>query len=158
MRYGIGILSIAMMLATSLVWADDPALERKRLNFFESKIRPVLIKNCYECHATDSKKISGGLLVDSRQGLLEGGESGPAVVPGNLKESLLVSALKYDAFEMPPTGMLSPEIIADFEKWIRDGAIDPRRGAGYRSASRRRIRRTRSLSSQRLMSLSMLMN
>jgi hypothetical protein len=128
MRYGIGILSIAMMLATSLVWADDPALERKRLNFFESKIRPVLIKNCYECHATDSKKISGGLLVDSRQGLLEGGESGPAVVPGNLKESLLVSALKYDAFEMPPTGMLSPEIIADFEKWIRDGAIDPRRG------------------------------
>ena len=125
MRYGI--LSIAMMLATGSAWADDPALDRQRLDFFESKIRPVLVKNCYECHAADSKKISGGLLVDSRQGLLEGGESGPAVVPGDLKESLLISALKYDGFEMPPTGMLSPEIIADFEKWIQDGAIDPRR-------------------------------
>jgi len=82
-----GILSIAMILATGSVWAGDPAVERQRLEFFESKIRPVLVKSCYECHAAYSKKISGGLLVDSRQGLLEGGESGPAVVPGDLKET-----------------------------------------------------------------------
>jgi hypothetical protein len=125
MRYGI--LSIAMLLATGSAWAGDPAVERQRLDFFESKIRPVLVKHCYECHAADSKKISGGLLVDSRQGLLEGGESGPAVVPGDLKESLLISALKHDDFEMPPKGKLSPTVIADFEKWIQDGAIDPRR-------------------------------
>jgi hypothetical protein len=125
MRYGF--LLIAMLLATGSAWAGDPTVERQRLDFFESKIRPVLVKNCYECHAADSKKISGGLLVDSRQGLLEGGESGPAVVPGDLKESLLISALKHDDFEMPPKGKLSPTVIADFEKWIQDGATDPRR-------------------------------
>jgi hypothetical protein len=124
-----GIISIAMILATGSVWAGDPAVERQRLEFFESKIRPVLVKSCYECHAADSKKISGGLLVDSRQGLLEGGESGPAVVPGDLKESLLISALKHDDFEMPPKGKLPPEVIADFEKWIQDGATDPRRAS-----------------------------
>jgi len=117
------------MLATGSAWAADSAVERQRLDFFESKIRPVLVKSCYECHAADSKKISGGLLVDSRQGLLEGGESGPAVVPGDLKESLLISALKQDDFEMPPKGKLSSEVIADFEKWIQDGATDPRRAS-----------------------------
>ena len=68
------ILSIAMLLAAGSVCADDPAVERQRLDFFEAKIRPILVKHCYECHAADSKKISGGLLVDSRQGLLDGGE------------------------------------------------------------------------------------
>jgi hypothetical protein len=102
------------------------AQTNKRLEFFESKIRPVLVQHCYECHAADSKTIRGGLLVDSRQGLLEGGESGPAIVPGNLEESLLISALKYQDFEMPPKEKLSPEIIANFEKWITDGAEDPR--------------------------------
>ena len=95
--------------------------------FFESKIRPVLVQHCYECHAADSKMLRGGLLVDSRQGLLEGGESGPAVVPGDPEESLLISALRHDAFEMPPKQKLSQVIIDDFIKWIRDGAEDPRR-------------------------------
>ncbi len=124
MRYGI--LPIAILLTMGSAGAADRTVERQRLDFFESKIRPVLVEHCYECHATDSKKLRGGLLVDSRQGLLEGGESGPAVVPGDLKESLLISALKYDDFEMPHTGILSPEVIADFEKWIRAGATDPR--------------------------------
>ncbi|MFT5409679.1 MAG: hypothetical protein ACI9NC_002404, partial [Verrucomicrobiales bacterium] len=121
------ILSIVILLTTGSAWADNPVVERQRLVFFESKIRPVLVKHCYECHAIDSKKLRGGLLVDSRQGMLEGGESGPAVTPGDLEESLLISALRYDDFEMPPKGKLSPEVIADFEKWIRDGATDPRR-------------------------------
>ena len=99
-----GILSIAILLATGSVWAGNPALERPGLDFYESKIRPVLVKNCYECHAADSRKLSGGLLIDSRQGLLKGGKSGPAVVPGDLKESVLISALKS------PT----PEQIAQF--------------------------------------------
>ena len=124
MRYGI--LSIAILLTAGSAWAD-PAVQRQRLEFFESKIRPVLVQHCYECHAADSKKLRGGLLVDSRQGLLKGGESGPAVVLGDLKTSLLISALKYDDFEMPPKGKLPAAVIADFEKWIQDGAIDPRR-------------------------------
>jgi hypothetical protein len=121
-----GILSIAILLASGSAWAD-PAVERQRLEFFETKIRPVLVKHCYECHAADSKKLRGGLLVDSRQGLLKGGESGPAVMPSDPKKSLLISALKYDDFEMPPKGKLPTAVVADFEKWIQDGAIDPRR-------------------------------
>ena len=115
-----------ILLTAGSAWAGDPSVERQRLDFFETKIRPILVEHCYECHAADSKKLSGGLLVDSRQGLLEGGESGPAVVPGDLEESLLISALKHDDFEMPPQGKLSSEVVADFEKWIQDGAIDPR--------------------------------
>jgi len=124
MRYGI--LSSLILLAASSMEASDRAVERQRLEFFETKIRPVLVKHCYECHAADSRKLSGGLLVDSRKGLLAGGESGPAVVPGIPRESLLISALKQDGFEMPPKGKLSPQVIADFEKWIQDGATDPR--------------------------------
>ncbi|MCP4193172.1 MAG: DUF1553 domain-containing protein [Planctomycetaceae bacterium] len=120
------ILPIAILLAASSVGASDPNVERERLDFFESKIRPVLVKQCYECHAVDSKKLSGGLLVDSRQSLLQGGESGPAIVPNAPQESLLISALKHDDFEMPPKGKLSQQVIADFEKWIEDGATDPR--------------------------------
>ena len=121
-----GILSIAILLTTGSAWAANPDVERQRLEFFETKIRPVLVEHCYECHATDSKKLRGGLLVDSRQGLLDGGESGPAVVPGDMEESLLISALKHDEFEMPPKSKLPPEVIANFEKWILDGATDPR--------------------------------
>ena len=125
-----GILSITMLLGMGSAWAVEPAVKpavkRQRLDFFESKIRPVLVKHCYECHAADSKTIRGRLRVDSRRGLLKGGETGPAVVPGDLKKSLLISALKHDGFEMPPKGKLRPEVIADFERWIKDGAIDPR--------------------------------
>ena len=123
-----GTLSIAMLLLVVSTGFSDDAVERQRLEFFESKIRPVLVKHCYECHAADSKKLRGGLLVDSRQGLRKGGESGPALVPGDPKESLLISSLKYDGFEMPPKGKLSPGVIADFEKWIQEGATDPRIG------------------------------
>ena len=122
-----GILRITVLLATGTAWAADPAVERQRLEFFETKIRPVLVEHCYECHATDSKKLRGDLLVDSRQGLLDGGESGPAVVPGDPGKSLLISALKHDDFEMPPKKTLSSSVITDFEKWIQDGATDPRR-------------------------------
>ncbi len=97
------------------------------LAFFEKKIRPVLVENCYKCHSASSEKVKGGLLLDTREGIRKGGESGHAVVPGNLKESLLISALKHDDFEMPPKKVLPAAVVADFEKWIQDGAADPRR-------------------------------
>src|SRR5262245_56487378 len=90
----------------------------KELEFFEKKIRPVLVQHCYECHSADSKKIKGGLLLDTREGLLAGGESGAAIVPGNVDGSLLIEALKYEGLEMPPKGQLPAAVIADFEKWI----------------------------------------
>ncbi|MCP4173234.1 MAG: DUF1553 domain-containing protein [Fuerstiella sp.] len=104
--------------------ADDAA----KLEFFESRIRPVLVEHCYKCHAVNAKNVRGGLLLDSKAGALDGGESGAAVVPGAPEESLLLSALKHESYEMPPDRKLSDAIVADFEKWIHDGAVDPRIG------------------------------
>jgi hypothetical protein len=109
--------------------AEEPAeviAEPADVELFESKIRPVLVKHCYSCHSAGAKDLKGGLLLDHRDGLRKGGESGPAVVPGKVEESLLVDALKYDGFEMPPKGKLPDSVIADFETWIRNGAADPR--------------------------------
>ena len=75
-----GILSLAILLPICATGVSDETSKRQRLEFFESNIRPVLVKHCYECHAGDSKKVQGRLLLDSRQGLLKGGESGPCLL------------------------------------------------------------------------------
>ncbi len=97
-----------------------------QVEFFEKKIRPVLVKQCYSCHSAKSKILRGGLRLDNRQAVARGGETGPALLPGKPAESLLLQALKYDGLEMPPSGKLSASVIADFETWIRQGAPDPR--------------------------------
>lgn len=98
------------------------------LDFFEKKIRPVLVKHCYECHAADAKTVGGKLFLDTRAGMLRGGESGPALIPGNPAESLLLQALRYESFEMPPADPLPEQLIHDFQTWIERGAADPRDG------------------------------
>ncbi|MCG6156535.1 DUF1553 domain-containing protein [Rubinisphaera margarita] len=112
----------------SVLRAESPALSPEDLAFFEEKIRPVLIEHCYECHSPESKAIKGGLLVHSREALATGGDSGPAVIPGDVDESLLLSAMKFESFEMPPQGKLPEQILNDFETWIKRGAPDPRDG------------------------------
>ncbi len=97
------------------------------IEFFEKRIRPVLVTHCYKCHSKDEKK-QGGLLLDSRATIRRGGDTGPAVVPGKPAESELIAALRYESFEMPPKGKLPANVIADFVKWIRIGAPDPRDG------------------------------
>lgn len=94
--------------------------------FFEQKIRPVLIKECYGCHSANAKAIKGGLRVDSRAGLLTGGDSGPAVVPGKPEESPLLDALRHDGIAMPPKSKLPDAVVADFERWVKIGMPDPR--------------------------------
>lgn len=118
------------MLSSPLLRAAEPTPEQ--LRFFEQKIRPVLVQNCYECHSAKSKLLQAELRVDSSQGLLTGGASGPAIVPGKPEESLLLETLRYtgDSYDMPPKGKLPDHVIADFEKWIADGAPDPRTDAG----------------------------
>ncbi|QDT37719.1 PSD1 and planctomycete cytochrome C domain-containing protein [Stratiformator vulcanicus] len=98
------------------------------LRFFEAKIRPALIKHCYECHSTESGKAKGGLRVDTRDALLRGGEGGPAVVAKSTTRSLLYEAILYEdgGYQMPPKGKLPAQVIADFRKWILMGAPDPR--------------------------------
>lgn len=99
-------------------------------DFFENKIRPALVEHCYSCHSPQAKKIKGGLLLDTREGSRRGGDTGPAVVPGDATKSLLIKAIRYDDpdLEMPPKKKLPAEVIADFEKWIAMGAPDPRDG------------------------------
>ncbi|MBC7366047.1 MAG: PSD1 domain-containing protein [Undibacterium sp.] len=100
--------------------------------FFENKIRPVLVDNCYKCHSHDADRIKGGLLLDSPQALLMGGDTGPALIPGQPGESLLITAITYkdDDLQMPPKGKkLSDAQIANLTEWVRRGAPDPRAGA-----------------------------
>ncbi len=107
---------------------DSSQPNAEDLEFFETRIRPILVEHCYECHAANSKVIRGGLQVDSREALRKGGDNGPAVRPGKPAESPLIEALKYEELQMPPKGKLPDAVIADFVTWIKKGAIDPRVG------------------------------
>jgi len=102
--------------------------------FFEREIRPVLVEHCYECHSARSKIVKGGLLLDTRDGIRKGGDSGPSVVPGKMDESLILGALRHETFEMPPEQRLPNTVVASFEKWIGMGAPDPRDGGGAAAA------------------------
>ena len=105
---------------------------QESLAFFESKIRPVLVEQCYSCHSQEAAtkgKLKGGLYLDSRDGMLRGGDTGPALSSEHTEESLILKALRYEEYEMPPSGKLSANIIEDFERWVAQGAIDPRRAA-----------------------------
>ena len=113
-------------LSLALLVAPAAAQEDHRREFFERKIRPVLVRHCYECHSTASVALKGELLLDSRDGLLKGGESGAAIVPGEPDASLLLEAIRHESYEMPPDEKLPDAVIDDFEQWIADGAFDPR--------------------------------
>ena len=96
--------------------------------FFEKKVRPVLVDRCYECHSAGSKKLKGGLYLDSREGLIKGGDTGAALVPGDPEKSLLVKALRWadKDLRMPPKQKLPAELIADLEAWVKMGAPAPK--------------------------------
>ncbi len=102
--------------------------ETEGIGFFEQKIRPVLVKECYGCHSAGAKKVRGGLRLDTRAAVLAGGDSGPAVVPGKPDESVILEALRHEGLEMPPKSKLPDAVVADFERWITMGAPDPRDG------------------------------
>lgn len=120
---------LAVMLGLNVSYSRTAEPTREGVEFFEKKIRPVLVEHCYKCHSAEAKKSKGGLVVDTRQGLLDGGETGPAVVPGNPIRSLLLKALTHDGLKMPNgTTKLPGTVIADFETWIKLGAPDPRTG------------------------------
>jgi hypothetical protein len=106
------------------------AQSNQKLEFFESKIRPVLIKHCYECHSRETGKSKGGLFLDSQQGWQTGGDSGPAIVPHKPDDSLIFLAVSHSGktSEMPPTSRLAAQVVNDFKRWISDGAIDSRIG------------------------------
>ncbi len=106
------------------------ATNSQQLDFFEAKVRPLLIDHCYECHSDASGESGGELLMDSAAGIRAGGTHGPALVPGKPEESLLVRAIRYTDAElrMPPAGKLDDEAIRILSRWIAEGAADPRAG------------------------------
>ncbi len=128
------MLAIRMTLATALLFSvahQVGADDAKGIEFFEAKVRPVLVQHCYQCHSAEAEKagkLKAALRLDSRAGIRAGGESGPAVVPGDVDESLLISAIRHDQFEMPPKGKLPKSVIADLVQWVEMGAPDPRQG------------------------------
>lgn len=121
------VFALNLGLCVSMTGGRLCAAERH--DFFEKKIRPVLIEHCYECHSADSDEIGGKLRVDTREAMLTGGESGPVLQAGRPDDSLIIQALRYDGMEMPPDGPLPEAVINDFVKWVSLGAADPRRAA-----------------------------
>jgi hypothetical protein len=107
-----------------LIADDKPTPEQTK--FFESKIRPVLVRECYSCHSNQVGQVRGGLWLDTKDSIRMGGDSGPAVVPGSLDDSLLWNAINHFDYAMPPRKKLSDEILQDFREWIEMGAPDPR--------------------------------
>src|SRR6266567_1822501 len=108
---GLGTFLVVAARAAS----SDP------VDFFKTRVRPILANQCYSCH-TDTKM--GGLQLDSREHVLKGGNSGPAVVPGNPDQSLLIRAVNHthEKLKMPPQGKLTDEQIADLRAWVAAGA------------------------------------
>lgn len=118
-------------VASSALAQSNPHAELPpdQIAFFEKHIRPVLVEHCYECHASDSKKVRGGLLLDNKEAARLGGESGhPGITPGNPAASTIYTALTWrnPDMEMPPKQKLPDSVIENFKKWIEMGAPDPR--------------------------------
>jgi hypothetical protein len=99
------------------------SISNEDLAFFETHVRPLLAEHCWKCH--DEKEQKGALRLDSREAILAGGESGESVVPGNVDESLLIQAIRYEGYEMPPSGKLPETAIKTLESWVSRGAPWP---------------------------------
>ena len=124
MRIVIVLLATAFLMPP--LYADDV-----ELRFFENRVRPLLVEKCLDCHGPDPGRREGGLDLSTRESLLSGGGRGPAAVPGNSSESLLIQLLDGHGGElgMPPEGPLTGDEKSVFRKWIDDGLVDPRKPA-----------------------------
>ncbi len=117
----------ALLVTSAAAPAQSQELAPADLEHFESKIRPVLVERCYQCHGADPERIRAGLALVDAEGLRAGGDSGAVIVPGAPDDSLLVEVLRYEGpIKMPPDGRLPAAVVADFERWITLGAPDPR--------------------------------
>jgi hypothetical protein len=130
-------LGASLMLLAFLGLTASPLVADEKPNpagvaFFEAKIRPVLIEQCYSCHSAEAaknKKLRGGLYLDTREGIRIGGESGAVLIAGKPADNLLLKALRHEGdVRMPPKGKLAVGVVKDFEQWLAMGAPDPREG------------------------------
>ncbi len=127
--FRIVTMAAGMLGLVATTWGAEPTPEQAE--FFEKKVRPILVERCYECHsektlATNEGEAKGNLRLDSRQRMLTGGDTGPAVEPGAPDKSLLVQAIRYDGvYQMPPIGKMPDDEIATLTKWVAEGATWP---------------------------------
>jgi hypothetical protein len=129
------IISLALRIA-DVTAEEAKAVAKPATNsaegfeYFEKHIRPVLVKHCYACHSAEAKTLEAGLLLDTREGMVKGGDTGPVIVPGAPDKSRLLRAIGHadPELKMPPEDRLAPDVVKRFEEWIRMGAPDPRDG------------------------------
>ena len=119
------LAGVVCVLTGSFALAVE-SMSTKEVQFFETKIRPVLVRECYGCHSSKAGNVRGGLRLDTKERMLLGGATGPAVVPGDLEESWLYNAMTHQDFVMPPKRKLPQAVLDDFKVWIEMGAPDPR--------------------------------
>ena len=126
---------VLLTIATTTAQAVEPRSGSAGVDFFESNIRPMLAEHCYKCHSAQGKSPKGGLRLDSIDGMRKGGDTGPAVVPGDLDASLLLRAVNYDddVLKMPPKGKLPDASIATLTQWVKEGAVVPHDGQTVRA-------------------------
>src|SRR6186997_2381774 len=121
-RLATAVLVLVPLLGAGWAQGAEPArtFPAEQLDFFEKQVRPLLAANCLSCHGP--QKQEGGLRLDTREAVLKGGDSGPAVVAGNAKESRLVQAVRREAdLKMPPSSPLRPEVVVALTRWVELG-------------------------------------
>ena len=121
-------LFVGVLVRLSLAAAPSTKPSAEGAEYFEKNIRPVLVERCYRCHSKDAEKVKGGLLLDSREALLKGGDNGPVIVAGDPEKSKLIIAIRYhdEEIRMPPKEPLAEQQISHFVEWVKMGAPDPR--------------------------------
>ncbi len=119
------VFAAGVGVATEVSSADPLPPKAEQLEFFERSVRPLLAEHCYSCHSTKAKKLKANLLVDSRAGLLRGGDSGAAIELGDADTSLLLAAVRYETYEMPPKGKLPSRDVETLTRWVTMGAPWP---------------------------------
>lgn len=147
-----------VLFATSASYSSanaEPMPELEQLNFFENKIRPILIKHCYECHSAKAESMDSDFSVDTRMGIRSAGSTGnKAIILGNPNASNLLKAIRHEGdLQMPPENKLPKSVIADFKKWIEMGAPDPRDGNPIKILERAKLKKQGKLWSLKKLSL-----
>ncbi len=135
----LGLLVAILGLLSQAVQGQSTNFSADQLEFFEKEVRPLLSTHCYECHSADSEDLQAGLSVDSRAALIEGGDSGESIVPGDPDGSLFMDVVRWESYEMPPNGKLPDEDIETFAKWIQMGAPWPAEAAPESSKVREKF-------------------
>lgn len=122
----LAFASVGIRAAAQSPLADKQATALENLEFFERAVRPLLVKHCYECHSVGANRVEASLLLDSRAAHLKGGDSGAAIEPGDADGSLLIEAVRYESYEMPPKGKLTDEDVETLVRWVNMGAPWPK--------------------------------